>query len=202
MDIDLNLQEINAKELWSKLYGKELNTKNNILEYISLTKVLKEENVPSQLIQDTYTLIYNSIEQMSDVIKVNTKMHLRNQLKAQLGKYVAEKDPRPVNHFIEFFKEAYPENNRRKDFTWVLMDANKISEEQIWTTLTYINAWCLKEDNRLSEEQKKDTVKMIEKLVSKNNIRYINNVRSLEKLLVNLNIKIVNVNNKFRVKNR
>jgi hypothetical protein len=195
----INLDGLDAKGVWEKLYGKELNTKKSILEYIDITKVLKQENVSGDMIQDTYTFIYNAIEEMSGTIKVNTKMYLKNQLKAQLGKFVKEKDPKPINHFIEFFKEAYPENNRRKDFTWVLMDASKITDEQIWTTLAYINAWCLKDDNKLDDNQKKDIIKMIELLVSRNNIKYINNIRSLEKFLKNLNLKIVNHRDKFKI---
>lgn len=211
MDMDINnkpkveiadLEGLDAKEIWKVLYGKELNTKKNILEYISITKVLKQDNVPSELIQDTYTFIYNKIEELGAIIKVNTKMYLKNQLKAQLAKYVKEKDPKPINYFIEFFKEAYPENNRRKDFTWALMDIKKITEEQIWTTLAYINGWCLRDNNKLDESQKKDIIKMIEVLVSRNNIKYINNTRSLEKLLNNLNIKIITLKNGFKVKNR
>lgn len=195
-------ETLEAIELWKKLFGKELNTKKNILEYIAMTKILKQENVPEERIQETYNFIYNSVENLGGSIKVNTKMYLKNQLKAQLGKYVKEKDPKPKNHFIEFFKEAYPENNRRKDFTWVLMDITKITDEQIWTTLSYIHSWLLKEGNHLEEEQKKDIVKMVELLVKRKNIKYVNNARSLEKMLASLNIKIVSVNNGFRVKNR
>jgi hypothetical protein len=126
-------------------------------------------------------------------------MYLKNQLKAQLGKYVNEKDPKPINHFVEFFKEAYPENNRRKDFTWVLMDIRKISDEQIWTTLTYINAWCIK-GNKLSESQKKDIIKMIEVLISKKNLKYINQLKSLENLRNGLNIKFMNIKGILKVK--
>jgi hypothetical protein len=197
-----SLEGLGAKEIWEKLFGKELNTKKNILEYISITKVLKQDDVPSEMIQDTYNFIYNRIEELGSVVKVNTKLYLKNQLKAQLGKYVKEKDPKPINHFIEFFKEAYPANNRRKDFTWVLMDISKITDEQIWTTLAYINAWCLKEDNILNENQKKDIIKMVELLVKRNNIKYINNVRSLERFLSNLNIKVVAVKDGFKVKSR
>ncbi|MFL0245737.1 hypothetical protein [Candidatus Clostridium stratigraminis] len=208
MNIDIkakvpgNLEELDAKEIWKVLYGKELISKKNILEYIDTTKVLKQENIASEKIQETYTFIYDAIEGMSSIIKVNTKMYLKNQLKAQLGKYVKEKDPTPINHFIEFFKEAYPANNRRKDFTWVLMDINKITDEQIWNTLAYINGWCLRNNNKLDDNQKKDIIKMIELLVSKNNIKYINNTRSLEKLLNNLNIKIVTFRDGFKVKTR
>jgi hypothetical protein len=197
-----DLQGLDAKEAWEALYGKELNTKKNILEYIEISKVLKQGDISSEKIQDTYTFIYNAIEEMSSIIKVNTKMYLKNQLKAQLGKYVAEKDPKPINHFLEFFKEAYPANNRRKDFTWVLMDISKITDEQIWTTIAYINGWCLRDDNKLDESQKKDIIKMVELLVGRNNIKYINNIRSLEKLLSTLSIKIIAVRDRFKVKIR
>jgi hypothetical protein len=201
-ELSIDLTGLDAKGVREKLFNKELNTKKNILEYIEITKILKQGNIPEEMIQDTYTFIYNAIDKMGGTIKVNTKLHLKNQLKAQLGKYVKEKDPKPINHFIEFFKEAYPANNRRKDFTWVLLDVSKITDEQIWTTIAYINAWSLKEENRLDESQKKDIVEMVKLLVRRNNIRYINNVRSLEKLLSILNIKIVSINNKFLVKSR
>jgi len=197
-----DLLNLNAKEAWEVLYGKELTTKKNILEYIELLKVLRQDNIPVEKIQENYNFVYKAIDDLGGTIKVNTKLYLKNQLKAQLGKLVKEKDPKPINYFIEFFKEAYPENNRRKDFTWVLMDINKITDEQIWNTLTYINSWILKEENNLNENQKKDTIKMIELLVKRNNIRYINNTRSLEKLLTSLNIKIVSIKDKFTVKFR
>lgn len=199
VELPANIEELSAKEIWKILYGKELNTKKNILEYIDITKVLRQNDLSKEIIQETYTFIYDAIEEMSSIIKVNTKMYLKNQLKAQLGKYVMDKDPKPINYFIEFFKEAYPANNRRKDFTWVLMDISKITDEQIWTTLAYINGWCLKDNNKLDENQKKDIIKMVELLVSRSNLRYINNTRSLEKLLNNLNIKIITSKDKFKV---
>jgi hypothetical protein len=192
---------LNAKEIWSLLYNKELTSKKSILEYIDITKILKNSNATIEQIEDTYSFIYKSIDDLGSLIKVNTNLHLKNQLKAQLGKYVKEKDPKPINHFIEFFKEAYPENNRRKDFTWVLMDINKITEEQIWTTLTYINAWCLK-DNKLDENQKKDIIKIVELLISRKNIKYINQLKSLEKLHTNLNIKLFTEKGLLKVKTK
>jgi len=198
----IDLQNLDAKEIWKVLYNKELNCKKNILEYIGITKILIQENATTDQIQDTYTLIYNSIEEMGSAIKTNTIMHLKNQLKAQLGKYVKEKDPKPINYFIEFFKEAYPPKLRRKDFTWVLMDINKITDEQIWTTLTYINKWSLKDDNKLNENQKKDIIKMVELLINRNNIKYVNQVKSLERILSILNIKIVAFKNRFKVENK
>lgn len=202
IEVTPNLEGLNAKEIFEVLYSKELNSKKNILEYISITKLLKQSNVSRDQIQDTYTFIYNSIDEMGNSIKANTIMYLKNQLKSQLGKYVKEKDPKPMNHFIEFFKEAYPAKFRKKDFTWVLMDINKITEEQIWTTLAYINAWCLINNNRLIQEQKNDIIKMVEILIEKNNIKYINQVKSLSKFLNILNITIINDGNRFKVKNK
>lgn len=195
-----DLRGLNAAGVWKALYGKELNSKKNILEYISTARVLKQAEIPDEMIQETYNFIYNSIDEMGSTIKVNTNMYLKNQLKAEFGKYVKEKDPRPINHFIEFFKGAYPPEARNKEFTWVMTDIRKISDEQIWTTLAYINGWCLKENNRLDENQREDTIKMIELLISRKNIKYINRVKSLEKLINNLNIKILTTKDDFKVK--
>ena len=192
--------KLTASEIWAKLYGKELVNKKNILEYIDITRILKKENVSESQIRDTYNYIYDHIEGLKDSIKPNTMMFLKNSLKSQLGKYVKEKDPRPVNHFIEFFKEAYPENKRRKDYTWVLMDINSITEEQLWTTLTYINREFLNNNLSLNSNQIKDIVEVIEKSVSKNNIKFINKLRSLKQLTERLNIYIVSVGETFKVR--
>jgi hypothetical protein len=199
---NIEFQKLTAHETWERLYNKELNCKKNILEYIDITKVLKKENVNEEQIKDTYNYIYEHIEGLKNSVKPNTLMYLKNNLKSQFGKYVKEKDPKPVNNFIEFFKAAYPENTRRKDFTWVLMNINSISEEQIWTTLTYINRECLNKNLILNTSQKKDVIEMIEKLVSKNNIKYINNLRSLKQLTNILNISIVGVGEVFKVRHK
>ncbi|NFO03318.1 hypothetical protein FDB23_04175 [Clostridium botulinum] len=194
------LEGLSAKEIWEKIYNKELNCKKNVLEYIEMMKILKKSNATEEEFQENYNFIYDSIDAMADKIKPNTIMYLKNQLKAKIGKYVPIKDPQKENGFIEFFKKAYPENNRRKDFTWVLMDINKISEEQIWTTLTYINRECLKNNCRLSSAQKSDIIKVVEKLIAKNNLKYINQVKSLEKLLSVLKIKVVAVKDRYSIK--
>ena len=192
-----DFEGLTASEIWERLYNKELNCKKNILEYIDITMILKNKHVKEEQIKDTYNYIYEHIEKLKDSVKPNTMMYLKNNLKSQLGKYVKEKDPKPVNNFTEFFKAAYPKDTRRKDFTWVLMDINNISEEQIWTTLTYINRECLNKNLILNFDQKKDIIEMIEKLVSKNNIKYINNLRSLKQLT---DISIVSVGEIFKVK--
>lgn len=193
------LNGLSAKETLGLLYNKELNCKKNVLEYIEFMKILKQEPIDKEQIQENYTFIYNSIDEMANNIKPNTIMYLKNQLKSQLGKYVSNKDPKPVNHFIEFFKKAYPAKMRRKDFTWVLMDINKITDEQIWNTLTYINTFCIKERNELTTEQKNHIIDMVKLLVDRNNTKYVNQVKSLEKLLKKLNIKVVNSKDKFKV---
>lgn len=201
MNNNINLENLDAEQIHEKLYNKELNTKKNILEYIEITKALKNGNADVYQIETTYNFIYKSIDNMSDTIKANTIMYLKNNLKSQLGKYVTVKDPKKENNFIKFFKEAYPEGHRRKDFTWVLMDINKIAEEQIWTTLTHINRECLTNNRMLTSQDKEDIIEMVQKLVNKNNLKYINQLKSLDKLLRILNIKIVSVKDIFKVKN-
>jgi len=200
MEENISLENLNAEEIWEKLYNKELNCKKNILEYIDITKILKKENIDPEKIQDTYNFIYDNINKMASQIKPNTIMYLQNELKAQLGKYVMIKEPKIENTFIKFFKEAYPAETRRKDFTWVLMDINNIVEEQIWNTLIYINREYIGNRIRLSSEEKSDIIKMVVKLVKKNDIKYINQIKSLSKLLNNLDIKVMNVKDKFKVK--
>jgi hypothetical protein len=58
----------------------------------------------------------------------------------------------------------------------------------------------LKNNYELSYEEEADIIKMIQKLVGKNNIKYVNQVKSLEKLLNLLDIKIININEGFKVK--
>ncbi|NME83458.1 hypothetical protein [Clostridium sp. SM-530-WT-3G] len=199
MEENLNINGLDGQEIWQKIYGKELNSKKNILEYIDMTKILKKDPDVFQ-IESTYNFIYKKIDEMADKIKPNTIMYLKNTLKSQLGKYVFDKDPKIENNFIKFFKEAYPEGHRRKDFTWVLMDLNKIALEQIWTTLTYINRECITNNLILTDDDKKDIVEVTRKLVDSQNIKYINNLKSLDKLNRILNIKIVENRNKFIIK--
>lgn len=175
-----NLKDLQAKEIWQKVYGKELNCKKNILEYIaSLQKIKKEELAEGQW-QELYDEIYESIEKMSTVIKANTVVQLQKELQAVFRKRVSIMAPKETNEFVEFFKEAYPPGKRRKEFTWVLAEPDKISEEQILHTLKYISNWC--SDNRLNDNQKKDILVMLKKLNQKRSTKYINQVKSLEGL--------------------
>lgn len=197
------LEGLTANEIWEKLYSKELNTKKHILEYIDITRVLKKEIVNEDQIKDTYNYIYDHIEELKDSVKPNTMMFLKNNLKSQLGKYVKDKDPKPVNHFIEFFKEAYPDDKRRKDFTRVIMDVDSVSDDQLWTTLTYINRELLNNDLDLNADQIEDIVEVIEKSIRKNNNnKFTTKLRSLKNLTDKLNISIVSVGEIFKVKHK
>ncbi|EKQ54397.1 MULTISPECIES: hypothetical protein [unclassified Clostridium] len=200
MEENLSLENLSAEEIWQNLYNKELNCKKNILEYIDIARILKKGEADPEKIQDTYNFIYDNIEKMSDKVKPNTIMYLQNELKNQFGKYVVEKEPKEESAFIKFFREAYPAKDRRKDFTWVIMNINNIVEEQIWTTLIHINREYICKRIRLEAEEKEAIIKMIEKVIEKNNKKYINQIKSLDKLLNNLNIKIVNDKDKFKVK--
>lgn len=199
---NLNLKELTGKEVLDKLLGKELNSKKNILEAIEIIKPLAKEGLESDKIQEIYTIIYKSIEEMNKVVKANTIMYLKNQLKSGLGKYVENKDPKEINYFLEFFKEAYPPNNRRVGYTRVINDFSKITYEQIWETLTFINRIVIKTKRRLGEEEKEDIIKNINNLLMSGKIDYINQVKSLEKLLNVLNVKVVNYKEGFKLKKR
>ncbi|MBS4955709.1 MAG: hypothetical protein KHZ99_01470 [Clostridium sp.] len=199
---NLNLKELTGKEILDKLLGNELNSKKSILEAIEIIKPLAKDGLESDKIQEIYTIIYKSIEEMNKVVKANTIMYLKNQLKSGLGKYVENKDPKEINYFLEFFKEAYPSNNRRVGYTRVINDFSKITYEQIWETLTFINRIVIKTKRRLGEEEKEDIIKNINNLLMSRKIEYINQVKSLEKLLNVLNVKVVNYKEGFKLKKR
>ena len=199
---NLNFKEFTGKEILDKLLGKELNSKKNILEAIEIIKPLAKDGLESDKIQEIYTIIYKSIEEMNKVVKANTIMYLKNQLKSGLGKYVENKDPKEINYFLEFFKEAYPPNNRRVGYTRVINDFSKITHQQIWETLTFINRVVIKTKRRLGEEEKEDIIKNINNLLMSRKIEYINQVKSLEKLLNVLNVKVVNYKEDFKLKKK
>ena len=197
-----NLKELTGKEILDKLFGKELNSKKNILEVIEIIKPLAKEGLEADKIQEIYTIIYKSIEEMNTIVKANTIMYLKNQLKSGLGKYVENRDPKETNYFLELFKEAYPPNNRRVGYTRVINDFNKITNERIWETLTFINREVIKTKRRLGEEEKEDIIKNINNLLKSGKIEYINQVKSLEKLLNVLNVKVVSYKEGFKLKKR
>lgn len=201
-NLESNLNKLSGEEILKQAFGKELNSKKSILEAIEAIKPLAKNGLGGEKIQEIYTIIYKSIEEMNTLVKANTIMYLKNQLKSGLGKYVSNKDPQEVNHFLDFFKEAYPANNRRVGYTRVINDFSKITNEQIWETLTFINRIVIKTKRRLSEDEKQDIIKNINNLLKSGNIEYINQVKSLEKLLIVLNVKVISYKDGFKLKSR
>ena len=63
---------------------------------------MAKEELKGEKLQEIYNIIYNSIEDMNTIVKANTIMYLKNQLKSALGKYVENKDPKEMNCFLEF----------------------------------------------------------------------------------------------------
>ena len=57
MEESLMIKGLAGQEIWEKIYGKELNTKKNILEYIEMTRILKKDPDIFQ-IESTYNFIY------------------------------------------------------------------------------------------------------------------------------------------------
>lgn len=170
----------NAKQIWQQIYNKELNCKKHILEYIAEVQKISKDTYTEGVWQEVYDNIYDSIDKLSASIKPNTVVQLQKELTAVFRKRIEVMAPKEVNEFVEFFKEAYPPGKRRKDFTWVIAEPSKISEEQILHTLKYISNWCT--ENRLSDNQKKDILEMLKKLNSKGSTKFINQVKSLEGL--------------------
>ena len=48
------IKDLSAKELLDKVYGKNLDTKKTVLEYIEMMRILNQEWVPQELIDETY----------------------------------------------------------------------------------------------------------------------------------------------------
>ena len=102
--MEQNNNNLTSEEILNNILAKELNSKKNILDAIEKTKPLLKEELSKEKAQEIYTIIYNSIEKMNTVVKANTIIYLKNQLKSSLGKFVDNKDPKEINHFLEFFK--------------------------------------------------------------------------------------------------
>lgn len=167
----------------------ELITKKQVLDYIQQVKQMQKEGLEDSQLEQAYTHISQSIDAMKEKVKPNTIAYLKTQLDHGLGKYKPLEMILAINYFIEFFKEAYPDGKRRKEYTWVLADPSRITVEQILHTLKYINGYCLKE--RLKKEAKEDILPMIERIAKTNSLKHINQVRSMEGIRKALRIKII-----------
>ncbi len=193
----VNFEKKKEIEIGHENYQEVLSSKKHIVEYIDHIKQLSKEKISEKQAKEAYLFIEEQIEKMKATIKPNTILQLKKELNTKLGKFAPKKQNQQGNHFLRFFTEAYPKNKRYKEFTWVLMDLSRISDEQILHTLKYINAWCLK--NKLNASEKRDIIEQTEKLVAKGNLKYINQVKSLEGLNKGLGIKIIDAGGQFNV---
>ena len=80
-----------------------------------------------------------------------------------------------------------------------MIDIDNISNEQIWHTLTYINRQCIKNNLEILEEERADIIKMIRRLIDKGDVKYINQVKSLDTLNDILDIKIKKVKTGYKL---
>lgn len=193
---DEQLKALNAEELLAGIHGQPLETKKSILEYLDKVKKLSKTVLEEEQLKDTYRLIEEAIKAMSDKVKPNTIVYLKNELRAKLGKYSGVQVGRD-NAFLNFFKQTYEDAKKTKEYTWVLADLTKIREQQILDTLKTINTYCLK--NKLTPDEKKDILPMIERIVDTQNVRYINQVRSMEGIRKALRIKVIEEEQRFKI---
>ena len=170
-----------------------LKTKKEILAYIDALKAQVKLGMAEETLQEQYAHIEGQIMAMGDSVKANTIVYLKNELKTKLGKYgtatVGE------NQFLKYFKETYANAVKTKAYTWVLTDVSRITDQQILDTLKTINTYSFK--NKLTKEEKQDILPMVQRIVDTQNIRYINQVRSMEGIRKVFNSKIVEVKGRY-----
>nr|WP_307992275.1 hypothetical protein [uncultured Niameybacter sp.] len=165
-----------------------LNTKKAVLEAIEDTRKKAKEGLPVEEVERLYKEIYDGIESMSNNVKTNTIVFLKTELDKALIKYRPAEIREKVDYFMEFFKQAYPEGKRRKEFTYTLVDPNKITVDQIVETLKFINGHC--KTNKISKEEKEAILPMIERVARTDSLRHINQVRSMEYLRKAMRVRI------------
>lgn len=198
---DAIFKTLNAEQICVYLCGsKKLDSKNNLLDYLDTVRKLKAGCLSDLQLQETYNYIEQWIEKLKGSVKPNTVLYLKKVLNEKLGRYVPSKTVKQENQFLKFFIEAYPKDKRNREYTWVLVDLDRINEGQMLHTLKYINGWCFK--NKLTGSEKKDIIAMIKKLVAGGNLKYINQVRSLEGLCRALKIKIISSGSGYLVEEK
>ncbi|MEG1296437.1 MAG: hypothetical protein RSD02_08660 [Niameybacter sp.] len=165
-----------------------LNTKKAVLEAIEDARKQAKEGLLVEQVEQLYKEIYDAIEAMSVNVKSNTIVFLKTELNKTLIKYRPAEITQKVDYFMEFFKQAYPEGKRRKDFTYTLVDPDKITADQIVETLKFVNAHC--KANKMTKEEKQAILPMIERVAKTDSLRHINQVRSMEYLRKAMHVRI------------
>lgn len=187
-----------AEEIFNELEAKPLNTKKNILEYIDQIRKLAKEGMQEAEVKKVYEWIEKQIEAMGQNVKINTMVYLKNELRTKLGKFAAPTKGEE-NAFVRFYKQTFENQVKTKEYTYALMDLSRLNEASVLETLKTINTYCLK--NKLSPKEKEDIMPMIKRIVDTQNLRLINQVRSMEGIRKNFRIKIVEVNKRLVIQN-
>lgn len=190
-----NLYEgYSAEEIFNVLEAKPLNTKKNILEYIDQIRKLAKEELQEAEVKKVYEWIEKQIEAMGQDIKVNTMVYLKNELRTKLGKFAAPTKGEE-NAFVRFYKQTFANQVKTKEYTYALVDLSRLNESSVLETLKTINTYCLK--NKLSPKEKEDIMPMIKRIVDTQNLRLVNQLRSMEGIRKNFGIKVVEVDKRL-----
>lgn len=188
---------LSAEEIFKTLGGKPLQTKKSILEYIETIRKLAKSELTQEQVKESYLFIDVQIEALASDIKVNTMVYLKNELRNKLGKFAPENKSEDST-FIKFYKQTFEDQVKTKEYTWALMDLSKLSEANIIETLKTINTYALK--TKLTSKEKEDIFPMIKRVVDSQNLRLINQLRSMEGLRNAFCIRIIEVNKRFEIK--
>ena len=185
-----------AEEIFAALEAKPLTTKKNILEYIERIRKLAKDGMQEAEVKKVYDWIETQIDAMGSEVKVNTLVYLKNELRNHLGKYMISSYGEE-NAFLGFYKKTFASEVKTKEYTYALVDPSRISDISILETLKTINTYGLK--NKLTPKEKEDIMPMIKRIVSTQKVRLINQLRSMEGIRKNFNIRVVEVNKRFEI---
>ena len=197
MTVETLYKGCSAEEIFSALGAKPLNTKKNILEYIDEIRQLTKKGLAEEEVKAVYKWIETQIEAMGHDIKVNTMVYLKNELRSKLGKFAPENTGKD-NAFIHFYKKTFAHQVKTKEYTYVLTDLSRLSEKSILETLKTINTFGLK--NKLSPKEKEEIMPMIKRIVDTQNLKWINQLRSMEGIRKNFRFKVVEENRRYIIK--
>lgn len=187
---------LSAEEIFNTIGAKPLKTKKSILEYIDIIRKLAKSELTQEQVKESYLFIDVQIEALANDIKVNTMVYLKNELRSKLGKFAPENKSED-NAFLRFYKQTFENQVKTKEYTWALMDLSRLSEASILETLKSINTYSLK--TKLTPKEKEDIFPMIKRIVDTQNLRLINQLRSMEGIRKAFRIRIIETNKRYEI---
>lgn len=185
-----------AEEIFTALEAKPLTTKKNILEYIETIRQLAKDGMEEAEVKKVYDWIETQIDALGSEVKVNTLVYLKNELRNHLGKYMLSSYGEE-NAFLRFYKKTFANEVKTKKYTYALVDPSRISDMSILETLKTINTYGLK--NKLTLKEKEEIMPMIKRIVNTQKVRLINQLRSMEGIRKNFNIRVIEINKRFEI---